>query len=255
MPTTRKASGTEPEDTPLTHHAMSNLLDKYIKPIDEKINKMCASLYKMEQKIQTMEKEQQDQAQALSFIGDDLDGLKKNVGTLQNELKSTTEKAEEMVQIKAGLERMEFDRRAKCVEINGIPMGKGEQLMEALKSMATKLQLPISTDDVDTVYRIKSTKRVVIRFQHAHKRHTFYQKFKKSSVVQRDIGFKSDERLYISEVLSAGQYELFYKARAFRKENNYAYVWTRNQKIYLRKTTDSQPIEIISADTLKNLTK
>ena len=249
---TRNKSTTEQEKT-LTLSSLKGILDGYFNPLNDKISGITRSLNKIEQQVKDIEIEQVDQAKAILFLGDEVEHIKQSVDSVKAELKETTIKTGEIDVLKSSISKMEFERRAKFVEINGIPPRKGEDLMEALKILVTKLEVAVSPVDNDTVYRIKTTKRVVIRFQSTHKRDLFFKAFRGTNICGNDLGFQTTEKIYINEVLSPEQHQLLYKARKARKDKNYAHIWTFHQRIYMKKTSDSDMIEIKSEEGLKNL--
>ena len=131
---------------------------------------------------------------------------------------------------------------------------KGRSFLCILCTLCNKLNLQnLSTEDVDQIYRVKRSKRVVIRFVQSHKRDRLMAAYKGKSITVRDFGFKSDDRIFVNEVLSEKQSRLLYKARTFKKDNNYKYLWTKNQRIFLRKTSDSDVKEITSEGSLDAL--
>ena len=68
-----------------------------------------------------------------------------------------------------------------------------------------------------------------------------------------DLGFLESSKIFINEVLSAKQSTLFWQARSFKKDYNYRFIWTFNQKIYLRKDANSDAIIINSIEDLEKL--
>ena len=71
-----------------------------------------------------------------------------------------------------------------------------------------------------------------------------------------ELGFvgTGQDKIYVNEVLSAAQSKLFWQTRNFKATHKYKYVWTFRQKIYIRKTQDSDAININSEDDLNALT-
>ena len=61
---------------------------------------------------------------------------------------------------------------------------------------------------------------------------------------------KSDNKIYINEVLDENQHQLFYQARKKRRELNYRYIWTYHGNIYMKRDTDSEIMKITSSADL-----
>lgn len=251
--TSRTRSTTNSDSDPVSASTLNKLLEKHLKPLNDKIDGLCISVKKLEARLETLESEQTDQAKSLTFLGDEIEEIKQRVVELEETASQHDRLHDEVQHIKSLADNSEHLKRSKCVEVQGIPPAKGESLMEAYRKLVHKLQIDINEQHLDTVYRIKSTNRVVFRFIQSHVRDNFISTFRKNTVTLKDLGFKESSRLYINEVLSPDQYTLFYKARMFKREHNFKYIWTNNQKIFMRKTSESQAIEIKSEETLQNI--
>jgi hypothetical protein len=236
------------DEEPLSAATINKLLEKHLKPIDAKLSDLNTAIQNLKSRMAAFEEEQKEHAHSLNFLGDEITDIKAQLEEVQQQSKAT-----EVDYMQDILERMEHDKRARSVELYGIPYGAGENLMEAASRIIKKLDLEMEKDNIDQIYRIKQTSRVIIRFLQSHRRDEFWAEFKNKQIGLKDLGFKDDGKLYINEVLSKSQYELLYKARNFKKANKFKYLWTRNQRIYLRKTQDTDVIEVKSFLTLTSL--
>lgn len=250
MPRTKSTT----EEEPLTLAALNKILEKHIQPLSAKLDGISATVLQLETRLTKFESEQKDQADSLTFLGDEITDLKEQMVKISGEVNSITGSDTNPTSLMEIINKMEHEKRAKSTEVFGIPYGEGEDLFSAFNAISKKLNLrDFGTDDIDHIYRIKRSKRVVIRFIHTHKRDRLMAAFKGEKLTLRDLGFKTDDRIFVNEVLSGEQYQLLYKARNFKKANNYQYLWTRNQRIYLRKSSDSDVIEIKSEGSLNSL--
>lgn len=244
---------TRSESETISIQMMEKLLEKHLKPINDKVDSLCTSVKRIEARIDTMEKEQSDQAAALTYLGEEMAELKIRVSEVENQPHDISPIQAEVQKMKMFADNIEHAKRSKCVEVQGVPYAKGESLLEAYRLMTKKLLIDASDQRLDTVYRIKTTNRIVFRFIQTHFRDQFLSTFRRGSVTLRDLGFSNDDRLYINEVLSPDQHSLFFKARQFRKQNNFKYIWTHNQRIFIKKTAEADSIEIKSENTLRSL--
>ena len=245
---TRANSKSSAEEDPITLSAINSLLEKQLQPIHKKLEQVSSSVLKLEHRLTAFEKEQKDQEKAITFLGDEVADLKAEMAELQSKLAST-----DMQSLKERMELIEHNNRARQVEMHGIPPGEGEDLLAGVMKIANQIKVEIGPGEIDKVYRIRKSKRVVVTFLQTHKRDTFFKEFKKGDVCLKVLGFRSDERLYINEVLSNSQHHLLYEARKLKRDKKYEYLWTKNQKIYLRKDGTSDVIEVKSVDTLAGL--
>lgn len=246
----KSKSTTVSEDEPLTTSAIGKLLEKHLQPLKSKLDDLGAAVARFEARLALLETEQKEHANTLTFMGDEIMDMRSQLASTEERLRALDSGAGREV-----IERMEHERRARSVELFGVPYAAGENLMEVIPRLSAKLKLKTVPDNIDLIYRIKTSKRVVIRFVQKHRRDEFMSEYKKTEINLQDLGFKDNSRVYINEVLSKGQYELLFKARNFKKANNFKYIWTKNQKIYLRKAQDSEAVEVTSEKVLANLCK
>lgn len=253
MPRTKSSAE---DQEPITLSALNELLERHLKPLTTKIDGIAATVAQLGTKIAKFEEEQKDHAQTLTFLGDEISESKAEIAELKKEVSVITGSGcnSNSSSLRESLDKIEHEKRAKSIEISGLPFGDGEDLYSVYTVLCSKLNLQSYTlNDIDQVYRIKRSKRVVVRFVQAHKRDSLMAAFKGRKITTQDFGFKADDRVFVNEVLSEKQSRLLYKARIFRKENNYKYLWTKNQRIYLRKTSDSEAKEITSEGSLNAL--
>lgn len=69
----------------------------------------------------------------------------------------------------------------------------------------------------------------------------------------KDLGYKTADRVFVNELLSYDVRQLFYKVWLFKKEHDYKFAWTRNQNVYVKKSSDSKAVKISSAEDLAKL--
>ena len=189
---------------------------------------------------------QREQQQSIEFVMSDNDDLKKAVKELESQQIAIQAKLKCLENLSERVEYNEHLSRAKCVELNGMPYHKDENLTEGFEQLVKKVEnfhMNFGTD-LDNIYRIKQSKRIIVKFTQTKKRDQFFQLYRKKLCNTTDIGFKENSRIYVNEVLSKEQSTLFWKTRAFKKEHSYRYIWTFGQKIYLRKTPESDAIQI-----------
>ena len=229
--------------------------DINLKSIDDKLNTILNKLSTIDRRLDQLEKKQQDIENSVDFAHSEITDFKTKQSQLEAKVEQLEKKLESYNSLNARVVASENNARAKCLELNGIPPTKGENLMEGFlkitKHLNKKFINPIL--DIDSIYRIKQTKRVVIKFLHSYKRNQFFQTYKKNILNTCDIGFQESSKIYVNEVLSPEQNALLWRARNFKKTANYKYIWTFNQRIYLRKDSDSDAIQINTDSDLEDL--
>ena len=221
--------------------------------IDEKLNLILTKLGNIEVRLNLIESKQSDFEKSLNHVHQENEGIQLKQRDLSKSIVEIESKIGKLEGLESRIEAAEYAERAKCVELNGIPYDKSENLNLAYQKLLSSLKSDKLPTTIDKIYRIRQSKRIIIKFTQTNQRNEFFQQYRKNIQSLSALGFKETGRIYINEVLSRAQSTLFWKTRQFKVEYNYKYVWTSNQRIYLRKTPDSDAIPINSEDDLETL--
>jgi len=226
-----------------------------LKTLDNKLDLVLSEFSSIKSRLTAIENTQKEFEKSLEFVHQETRKNDYNISRIENSVKHVEQKLEEYKSLDERIETSEHHERAKCVELNGIEYSKDEDLMTGFDRIIKNLKMTSisTTQDIDKIYRIRQTKRIVVKFVHTNKRDTFFHTYRKSIMSTKQLGFQTDSKIFINEVLSSKQRDLFWKTRNFKKSNNYKYVWTFAQRIYLRKTPDSEAIQINDVNDLENL--
>lgn len=185
--------------------------------------------------------------QSMDSNANDILELQKDVQGLKSSIPATEEK----------VQQIELQNLHKSVEIQGIPHETSEVPIQIVLKMTKLKSLEITADHIDVAYRNKSKKSLVARFLQTHKRELFIATFKRSkdsnNIKATELGFKTTSFINVNEFLSYETRQLLYTVRQFKVKHNYQYAWTRNQRVYLRKTSDSTTISIKTPSDLQAL--
>jgi chromosome segregation ATPase len=164
-----KSKSTSSGDESLTIEAINRLFEKHLKPVDNKLESLQSSIHKLETRLSSFESEQKQQGEALTFLSNEVDDINSELMQIKGEMENSN-----VAMIKESIAQIQHDVRARSVELYGIPARPGEDLPEVIPKIAKKLKLMTTLNDVDKIYRIKQSKRIVIRFLQTHKRDQFF---------------------------------------------------------------------------------
>ena len=154
--------------------------------------------------------------------------------------------------------------RRSNIQINGVPYKKGENLIQIVKTLASKSNFPINVDtDVDFVTRVavkndttdSKPRPIILKMQARYKKDDFLSSIRKlKGLLATDIGFTGiNNPIYVNDHLSTYNKALLNNARRRSKEKGYMYCWVRNCTVMVRKTHNSPVIHISSNDCLKKI--
>lgn len=130
------------------------------------------------------------------------------------------------------------------VEIRGIPYNKRENILKIFSDIYTALDFPIHNSDIKYIHRTKSNKDakpIIVEFNSKFIKENFLIKVRSSTpLTLKNIGFKQDSQLFISEHLPPWKKKLLHESRVrLQGDRNFQFVWTRYGKIFCRKHSDS----------------
>lgn len=162
--------------------------------------------------------------------------LSKRTQVLEERLK---EREQDIVELRAVTDDLEQYSRRSNVEIHGVAKKDNENLMEVVKHLAQKLQLPEpAASDIEAVHRLSAAEGkvppILIRFKERSKRDQW---------IQKKMALRSDG-VFINENLTKRLRTLFWKARSQAKQKGHKFVWMRNGKILVRRREGAAVIRI-----------
>ncbi|CAH0727205.1 unnamed protein product, partial [Brenthis ino] len=163
---------------------------------------------------------------------------------------------------------LEKESRSSNIELHCVPEFRSENLVKVVEQIGNIIKVPILEGHISKCTRIakfnKNSSRprsVLVKFGNQLLRDRFLASvinFNKSNAGNKlntsHIRISRDKTpIYISENLTAVAKELHGATRIFAKEKGYRFVWTRNGKIFLRKSISSDIIVVKTKDQLKSL--
>lgn len=209
------------------------------------INKKLESLPSLNEKVDRME-------QSVQHMSNRFDELEKQLKHQATEIKDLNKKVRELEkkdetnrairdQLQQAVNELEFRSRRLNLEVHGITMTQGENLLFILNEVADKLELPHLTEsDVVSAHRLPAKQGlvpgIIVHFMKQQSRDAWLKRKSKLK--------NSAQRIFIQENLTRYNRELLRAAKDRAKENSYAYTWCTNGKVLVRKTEGARPIHI-----------
>lgn len=172
---------------------------------------------------------------------------------------------EENMQIKSRLNDLEQYSRVNCLEITGIPEIRNENIVTTIQSVGTAIKFKLIPEMIDACHRLRKNPndptqppKIIIKFVRRSDKDAFLQcKKVKRNISTSDLDptllgkLVTHNPIYINEALSQNNKQLLYKTREHKKQHHFKHLWTRDGKIFLRKTDTSM---IFRIKTLNDLT-
>jgi hypothetical protein len=236
--------------------------------IDEKLNSILNILGKHSDVISEIKKEQHDMSESIELCHKNISDFTKIVSNqgvkiaecekellrmnnevikLSSELKKSKQEVNELEQ---------YSHRNNLI-IYGIPEDKGENIQHVLRRLANALQFAEwSPSLVDAVHRMGKSNQsqprpIIIKFVSRLVKEEFWIKRKvKRNLKATDLGFSSENSIYINESLTHANRELLRMTRVAARQKGYTQVWTSNCSIFVRREKGSQLIKITSTNDI-----
>lgn len=235
MPGNRSRNKSDATDEPEAQSVLKEIL--------EQLKSMNGRMTKLEEKMNHIE-------ESLSYHSQVVDELKLNVSTIQSTMKPLQQKVYENEQCLLN----------RSIEIQGVPYHSQENMIDIVLKIGSEIKGSVNEQNIDLAYRNKNKKGIVVRFMQTHVRNKFLSSYKhqlkdsSEHLTAKKLGYKSAcDQIYVNEYLSFETRQLFHAAREFKKAKNYKFAWTRNQKVFVKKSEDSDAILIKSKHELKDL--
>lgn len=226
--------------------------------VRQELNTMKESIGAMQSSLQFM-------SSSYDSLKQEVDGYRNNVKVLHNE---TQDLKKEVRDLAKRLEIAEQHNRACNLEFQCIPEYRGENLVTTVLQIGKKISCNVKEEDIQLCTRVAKVNQessrpraVIVKFSTPRTRDSFLAqtiKFNKSNSSEKlhtgHLGIAGDKRpIYITEHLSPPNKAIHAAARKAAKEKGFKFVWTKQGKVFMRKTETSEFIYVKNIDMLSEL--
>ena len=224
--------------------------------IEKKLSRMC----QIENNIAVIEKNVEGVVKSQSFLSDQYENQKKTMDNLMKKnikleqemnvvLQDNTKKIKKIEVLENEINHLEQYGRWDMLTLKGIPKQAGESTDDVIINVANMLEVDLSVRDIDISHRTSNNTDagIIIKFNSRRKRNEIYGKRKnlKNKTV-KELGFNSDNKIYINESLTQKNGDLLKKTRKLKESKQLKHIWTKNGSIFVRETDDAETYNIKS---------
>ena len=143
-----------------------------------------------------------------------------------------------------------------AITINGVLKLHEEDTSNIVKKLFEYLKVEDSTNMIVNCYRMNSKSTpiapIVVLLKDKSNVHDIVSASLKTNVTNRDIGFDTQNRIFVNEMLSSNCYQLLKKAKCLRN-HGYKFVWTRYGKVFVKKEEGAAAVRILSMTKIDEL--
>ncbi|KAL0840778.1 hypothetical protein ABMA28_015961 [Loxostege sticticalis] len=245
--------------------------ENFERKIELMFNKLSTTkdneISKISQTLTDIQNTNQNIEASIAFLVSQNEDLKKKVDSLEIQNKKDKEY---ITILEDKLEEVQRSSRKSSVEIKNVPKNPNETnetLINYVCTLASKIDINMTSSDIGDIYRLKSNKpgknnsSIVVETRATLLKQEFIKKSKlfniknKEKLRAKHLGFKTNEEtpIYVSEHLTIKGSRLFFLARDLAKTKNYKFCWTSFGRVYVRKSEDSRIIAITNEAQIQNL--
>lgn len=211
---------------------------------------------------------------SLQFMSDKMDSANKLMEQLNSQFKQLKKENEEMKSkfvavsgevrdLRERLRNLEQYTRVNNIEVNGLPVTKGECVSDLVKDLGAAIGVEVQANDVSAAHRVPSFNRdreqaLIIQFTSRVKREEWISKYRAKrpglTAPQVNQRFPS-QRVYINDHLSPENKQLLSRMKKRCREVGYTFAWCRDAKFFARKSEGDPVLRIFSFEDIETKIK
>lgn len=213
-----------------------------------------AEIKEMMRGVEFMEKEFEAMKKQLAAERNERLSLKQENEKLKAKCKDNESKIEELH--KRLVQCEQYSRRSN-VEIKGLVEAQNEDVTGLVSRIGEVIGEPISADDIEVCHRVPTREEgksnVVVQFKSKSKRDVVLEKARKNRIKNSNVGISNEGAIFVNDHLCPFLKKLLAQAIAKKREKQWRFVWTRNGRIYARKSEASDSVRIQSERDLEKI--
>ena len=237
--------------------------------VQKTLHTMQSENRKMSDELKELRASFDSQGRQISQLKQSLAKANKANEELQEQLKKQNKKIQDqesqISEILYQNDQIEQYTRKNSIEIHGIPEELYTSTNEVVTKLAQKLNVPISTEDIDISHKLYNgkdkPKSIIVKLiSHQKKTELYKKRVQLKNVKVSDLfpnssaaAITQSERLFINENATRYRKHLMKKANQRRKDEMLHSVWSMDGKIFVKTSLDGVPIRIFSEQDLENL--
>lgn len=159
----------------------------------------------------------------------------------------------ELSTVKKQLNKKEQNELKNNIIVHGVPYMANENIPEIITKIGQTLETPVGKFSAFRMGK-EGAKNSAIKviFDNEDTKKGFLKSKNKFNLGSRDLGYTTDNKVFLNHDLTKANLELFKEAKIFKSNNSFKYLWISNGSILLKKDENSKVIVIENTEQLKN---
>lgn len=211
-------------------------------------------------------------ANSMQFLSDKVDSANSLMHDIKKELSEIKKEnlqihaknkqmSKELIELQDRVRNLEQYSRRNNIEISGIPSSPNEDVKTILQDVGAAIGLEMQPGEVTAAHRIPTFRKdrspsMVVQFRERSIRDVWIAKFREKKTLtayQVNKQFPQQQRVYINEHLSPDNKQFLSSLKRKCRELNYAFVWCREGKFFVRKNEGGKVQRVVSFHEIENL--
>lgn len=226
-------------------------MEGFKKEITTEINGLTESVNFMSSKADESKKLMEKLSSQFDQLKKENEEIKSKYVTVNNEVRELRERVRNLEQYS----------RVNNVEVNGLPVTKGECVSDLVKDLGASIGVEVQANDISAAHRVPSFNRdrdqpLIIQFTNRTKREEWITKYRarKPALTAQHVNKQfPSHRVYINDHLSPENKQLLSKLKKKCREIGYTFAWCRDAKFFARKSEGDPARRINSFEDIEKL--
>ena len=201
---------------------------------------------------------------SFNAVNEQFKTLTSKVCDIEDEIETLKTSKEEIAKLQVRMVQLETQQREgeqrsrmNNIEIKGVPFANDEDLFAIISKIGVAINFHISKDQINYIARVptrndKQNKNIICSVHNTYLKNDFVAAAKKHKKLNAlELGFQSQNRVYINDHLTLENKLLLNKTKAQAKDRGFEHVWVRGCRILVRKNITSPKHHIKTEQDLK----
>lgn len=229
--------------------------NKTMEALINKMNFVVDEIKDLKKSVQFMASQYDDVMKAIKTTMEENTVIKKELmeikdinNSLQHEINDLNKEVNEIKQ----------NQLNKNLIVFGAPkINENKKLHDTIKLLLAKLNINESEIKITDLYQARTTNNknsapIIIKMENLNMKNTIIQLAKAKNIMAKDIGLASEHKINICEQLTTINQQLLNESRQLRL-HGYKYIWNKNGKIFVRKSENTNIINIKNSNQIESL--
>lgn len=247
---------------------LKELINDLMRSQNSRMDTFEKHILEMKSHCTTIEETNKQIEKSMTAISSELTLLERKIANIELDRNNM---AKRLIYIEEKLDNIDRSCIQTCIEIRNVPKRPKEtknSLFTLVQHLSKALDTNTQLSDIRDVSRLPSkkenkTSNISIEFTNTLHKSNFLLAAKQFNIKNSTNKINSTHLgiegpggpIYIAEQLTTLSKKLFYAARNFAKQNGYAYCWTSNGRVMLKKNADSQYILVKNEQQLLQMSQ